>query len=222
MRHLAVLAAVVVAALGWAGSALAGAPDGIAGPWADYVVGANQGCAFRPPDMTTCVSVPPQRSDPQSAVGPAESPPGPNQNIPEGSFYSIGFTDPSRGTAFITLGFDNAICNVPGQDVAVDLFEITQEPYPNEVVNVFVSADNVNYVFAGTVTKEGTVGMPASVPVANRRNVPVAGRNTSIRPWPGPGTSSSFSSFCLPKVTKTWPAAAAQPAPAGTQRFRTP
>jgi len=167
MRHFVVCAAVVVAALGWAGSAFAGTADGIAGPWADYVVGANQGCAFRPPDMTTCVSVPPQRSDPQSAVGPAESPAGPNQNIPEGSFFSIGFSDPSKGTAFLTLGFDNPICNVAGQDVAVDLFEITQEPYPNEVVNVYVSADNVNYVFAGTVTKDGTVGMPASVPVAN-------------------------------------------------------
>ncbi len=167
MKHLAVLAAVVVAALGWAGSALAGTPDGIDGPWADAVVSSNQGCAFIPPDMTTCVSVPPQRSDPQSALGPAESPTGPNQNIPEGSFFSIGFTDPSKGTAQITLEFDNPICNVPGQDVAVDLFEITQEPYPNETVNVFVSSDNSNYVFAGTVSKDGTVGMPASVPVAN-------------------------------------------------------
>ena len=167
MKRFAVIAAVALAALGWAGSALAGTPDGIAGPWADYVVQSNQGCAFIPPDMTTCATVPPQRSNPLAALGPAESPAGQNQNIPEGSFFSIGFTDPSRGTAFITLGFDNPICNVAGADVAIDVFEITQEPYPPEVVSVFVSADNVNYFFAGTVSKDGTVALPAAVPVAN-------------------------------------------------------
>ena len=166
MRRFTVLAAVVVAALAVVGAAQAGNPDGL-GPWADYVVAHNQGCAINPPDITTCVSVPPSRTDPQAAVGPAESPAGPNQNIPVGSFYSLGFTDQSTGTAFLTLGFDNPICNQPGTDLAVDIFEITQEPYPNEVVNVYVSADNVNYVFAGQVIKDGTVSMPASVPIAN-------------------------------------------------------
>ena len=168
MKRFAVFAAVAVAALGWAGSALAGAPDGLAGPWADYVVASNQGCAIQPPDINTCVSVPPSRTDPQAAVGPAESPAGPNQNIPVGSFFSIGFSDPSKGTAFITLGFANPICNVPGPlDLSVDVFEITQEPYPDEAVQVFVSADNMNYFLAGTVTKDGTVALPPQVPVAN-------------------------------------------------------
>ena len=81
MRRFTVLAAVVVAALAVVGAAQAGNPDGL-GPWADYVVAHNQGCAFNPPDMTTCVPVPLTRSDPQAAVGPAESPAGPNQNIP--------------------------------------------------------------------------------------------------------------------------------------------
>ena len=166
MRRFTVLAAVVVAALAVVGTAQAGNPDGL-GPWADYVVANNQGCAFNPPDMTTCVPVPANRSDPQAAVGPAESPAGPNQNIPVGSFYSMGFTDQSTGTAFITLGFDNPICNQPGMDLSIDIFEITQEPYPNETVDVYVSKDNVTYVFAGTVSKDGTVGMPASVPIAN-------------------------------------------------------
>ncbi len=166
MRRFTVLAAVVVAALAVVGVAHAGNPDGL-GPWADYVVAHNEGCALQPPDINTCVSVPPSRTDPQAAVGPAESPTGPNQNIPVGSFYSLGFSDQSTGTAFITLGFDNAVCNQPGVDLAIDVFEITQEPYPDETVNVYVSKDNVNYVFAGSVTKDGTVAMPASVPIAN-------------------------------------------------------
>src|SRR4051812_3051079 len=166
MRRFTVLAAVVVAALAVVGAAQAGNPDGL-GPWADYVVAHNQGCAIQPPDINTCVSVPPSRTDPQAAVGPAESPPGPNQNIPVGSFYSLGFTDQSTGTAFITLGFDNAVCNQPGSDLAIDVFEITQEPYPNETVSVYVSKDNVNYVFAGTVTKDGTVSLPAGFGFAN-------------------------------------------------------
>jgi hypothetical protein len=166
MKRITIFAAVVVTALGWAGSASAGLPDGL-GPWADYVVAYNQGCAFIPPDMTTCVAPPPSRTDPQAAVGVAESPAGPNQNIPVGTFYSVGFTDASKGTAFITLGFDNTFCNAAGADLAVDVFEITQEPYPPESVNVYVSQDNVNYVFAGKVTKDGTVGLPAAIPYAN-------------------------------------------------------
>ena len=166
MRCGTILAAVVFAALSFAGNAFAGAPDG-PGPFADYVVDHHQGCAIQPPNTTTCVPVFANRTDPTAALGVNESPPGPNQNPPLGSFYSMGFSGLANGTAFLTLGFDNPICNVPGNDLAIELFEITTEPYPNEVLNVFVSADNVNYVFAGTVIKDGTVGMPASVPVAN-------------------------------------------------------
>src|SRR6188472_1599152 len=56
MKRFTVLAAVVVAALAVVGAAQAGNPDGL-GPWADYVVANNQGCAFNPPDMVTCVPV---------------------------------------------------------------------------------------------------------------------------------------------------------------------
>lgn len=167
MKRGGVLAAVVVASLWFAGSALAGVSDGL-GPWADYVVAHNQGCAYIPPDLTTCVPVRPDRSDPQAAVGPAESPLGPNNNpIPVGSFYSLGFTAPEKGTAFITLGFDNPVCNGVGNDLAIQIYEITKEPYPPEKVNVFVSQDNVNYVFAGTVAKDGTVGIPAGLQFVN-------------------------------------------------------
>jgi len=167
MKRGGVLAAVVVASLWFAGSALAGVPDGL-GPWADYVVAHNQGCAYVSPDLTTCRAVRPDRSDPQAAVGPAETPhAGDNNPIPAGTFYSLGFTAPEKGTAFITLGFDNPVCNGVGNDLAIDLFEITKEPYPPEKVNVFVSQDNVNYVFAGTVTKDGTVGVPAQFQFVN-------------------------------------------------------
>jgi hypothetical protein len=166
MRRITILATVVVAALVIVGAAQAGNPDGL-GPWADYVVAHNQGCAYQPNDFTTCLSVPASRQDPQAAVGPAESPAGPNQNIPVGSFYSLGFTAPQTGEASITLGFDNAVCNQPGADLAIDVFEITQEPYPPEKVSVYVSADNIHYAFAGVVTKDGQVAMPASVPIAN-------------------------------------------------------
>ncbi len=167
MRRIAIFAAVVVAALTAVGAAQAGVSDGL-GPWADYVVAHNQGCGYIPPDMTTCKPVRPERSDPQSAVGPAETPhTGDNNPIPVGTFYSLGFTAPETGQAYITLGFDNPVCNQPGQDVAVDLFEITKEPYPNEVVHVYASYDNVNYYFAGDVTKDGTVQLPPQVPVAH-------------------------------------------------------
>jgi len=167
MRRIAIFAAVVVAALTAVGAAQAGTSDGL-GPWADYVVANNQGCAYVPPDMTTCRSVRPERSDPQSAVGPAETPhAGDNNPIPVGTFYSLGFTSAQKGQAFITLGFANPICNEPGQDVAIDLFEITKEPYPPEVVHVYASADNVNYYFAGDVAKDGTVPLPPQVPVAH-------------------------------------------------------
>jgi hypothetical protein len=167
MRRIAILATIVVAALSAVGAAQAGVSDGL-GPWADYVVANNQGCAYIPPDMTTCKPVRPERSDPQAAVGPAETPhAGDNNPIPVGTFYSLGFTAPEKGQAFITLGFANPICNEPGQDVAVDVFEITKEPYPAEVVHVYVSADNVNYFFAGDVSKDGTVALPPQVPVAH-------------------------------------------------------
>jgi hypothetical protein len=68
----------------------------------------------------------PERSDPQNAVGPAESP-GPDPTPPPNTFFSLGF----GGT--ITLGFDNPICNARGYDFDIGVVEITQEPYPPEI-----------------------------------------------------------------------------------------
>jgi hypothetical protein len=168
MRCGTILAAVVFAALSFAGNAFAGVPDG-PGPFADYVVDYHQGCAIQPPDTTTCIPVFGNRSDPTAALGPNESPPGPNQNPPLGSFYSMGFSGLANGTSFITLGFDNPICNTVGNDLAIELFEITTEPYPNETVQVFVSQTGApgSFVFAGTVSKDGTVGIPAGLTVVN-------------------------------------------------------
>jgi hypothetical protein len=168
MRRITVLAAVVVAALAVVGAANAGLPDG-PGPWADYVVSNHQGCAIIPNDFVTCQPVRPERTNPQNAVGPAENPPGPDQNVPAtiGTFYSLGLSGLANGEANITLGFDNPICNGPGADLAIDVREVTREPYPDETVKVYVSQDNVNYFFAGTVTKDAAVAMPAAVAVAN-------------------------------------------------------
>jgi hypothetical protein len=180
MRRITVLAAVVVAALAVVGAANAGLPDG-PGPWADYVVSNHQGCAIIPNDFVTCHPVRAERSDPQAAVGPAENPPGPDQNVPAatGTFYSLGLSGLANGEANITLGFDNPICNGPGADLAIDVREVTREPYPNETVKVYVSQDNVNYVFAGTVTKDASVAMPAAVAVANFvRLVDISSPNT--------------------------------------------
>jgi len=168
MRCGTILAAVVFAALSFAGNAFAGAPDG-PGPFADYVVDYHQGCAIQPPNTTTCIPVFGNRSDPTAALGPNESPPGPNQNPPLGSFYSMGFSGLANGTSFITLGFDNPICNTVGNDLAIELFEITTEPYPNETVQVYVSQTGApgSFLFAGTVSKDGTVGIPAGLAVVN-------------------------------------------------------
>ena len=152
MQRAVVLATVGFVALALAGNAFAAAPDGVAGPWADFVVASQQG-----PTEDGGV-VPAARSNPQNAVGPAEAPPGDDPS-PGSTFFSLGF----EGS--ITLGFDNPICNGAGPDI--EAREITLEPYPNETVNVFVSNDGVNFVLAGQISKDGSVGMPASVQVAH-------------------------------------------------------
>ncbi len=155
MRRGTILAAVVIAYLGVVGPALAAPPDGAAGPWADYVVSANQGIANPVGGFL------PNRSDPSAALGPAESPPGDEVVIPTGSFYSMGFG------GSLTLGFENPICNQPGVDLAIEVREITKLPYPVERAQVYVSEDGVTFLLAGTVSRDDTVAMPAGITVAN-------------------------------------------------------
>jgi hypothetical protein len=133
--------------------AVAAPPDG-PGPWADYVVSFNQGTAINGGFL-------PGRSDPTQALGVAEQPAGDNNPFLPGTFVSLGFG------GSLTLGFDNPICNQPGADLAIEVREITQEPYPDETAQVYVSEDGVNFLFAGTVTKDASVGMPAGITVAN-------------------------------------------------------
>jgi hypothetical protein len=153
MKRYTVLAAIVIGLLGVVGSAAGGTPDGAAGPWADSVVAVNQGFAINGGFL-------PGRSDPTAALGPAESPPGDDNPIPNGTFYSLGFN------GSLTLGFDNPICNQPGADLAVEVRETTKEPYPPESAQVYVSEDGINFVLAGTVTKDASVAMPAGITVA--------------------------------------------------------
>lgn len=150
-----VTAAALGALLMSAPSALAAAPDG-AGPWADSVVDVNQ--ALRGNGTPVLAT----RSDPTDALGVAENPPNsPTGNV-EGTFFSLGFG------GSITLGFQNNICNGPGSDVDLALVEATNEPYPVETVDVFVSADGTTYVQAGNdVPRDGEVSLPASVTIAH-------------------------------------------------------
>src|SRR3954447_18077226 len=132
MKQLALFSVAAVLALALAGVAQGAAPDG-AGPCADFVVSATQGTAG-------ALGFLPGRSDPQNAVGPAESPPGNDDPIPDGTFFSLGFG------GFITLGFDNPICNTPGADFDIDVVEITKEEYPPEVADVYVSSDGSTFI----------------------------------------------------------------------------
>src|SRR3954468_20063048 len=131
MKQLALFAVGSALALALAGVAQGAAPDG-AGPWADSVVRAQQGTAGP-------LGFLPGRSDPQNAVGPAESPPGNDDPIPDGTFFSLGF----GGT--ITLGFDNPICNRSGYALDIGVVETTREPYPPEIVNVYVSNNGTTF-----------------------------------------------------------------------------
>jgi len=153
MQRAVVLAVAGLAALVLAGQAVAAAPDGVAGPWADFVVDANQW------PTAGGGAVPAVRSNPQNAVGPAEAAPG-DDPVPGNTFFSLGFG------GSITLGFENPICN-PDGGADIDVIEITLEPYPLETVEVYVSNDGVNFVLAGQISKDGSVSMPASVTVAH-------------------------------------------------------
>ena len=143
------LAVVGLGAVG-AMPAQAAAPDGY-GPWADYVLYQHQGLRA---DGTAVL---PSRSDPKSALGVAE-----NDNS-DGSFFSLGFGGQ------IILGFKNKIVNGTGADVDIKLVEATFEPYPAELVDVYVlkveKCHRLSWVkIAGNVNKDATLPMPSPVP----------------------------------------------------------
>ena len=154
MKRVVLFTTAALVALAFAGVAGGAAPDGVAGPWADFVVAASQG------PTAGGGAVPAARSNPQNAVGPAEAPPG-DDPVPGNTFFSLGF----GGT--ITLGFENPICNGKGYDFDIDVVEITQEPYPPEIVNVYVSKTGASFAFAGQIAKDGSVSMPAGIDVAH-------------------------------------------------------
>ena len=70
--------------------------------------------------------MPPARSDPAAALGVAE-----NTTI-DIHFVALGFGGK------LTLGYQNNICNQPGSDLDLELTEATIEPYPPELVDVYV------------------------------------------------------------------------------------
>jgi hypothetical protein len=162
VRRGTILGAIVIAFVIGIGPAVGAAPDG-SGPWADFVVDFDQGLANNVAgNMTPPGPVLPERSDPTQALGLAESPPGPDPSPPSPpTWVSLGFG------GRIDLGFVNPICNAPGVDLAIEVREITLEPFPDEKAQIYVSEDGVTYAFAGTVTKDGFVSMPPGITVAN-------------------------------------------------------
>ncbi|MBI4080922.1 MAG: hypothetical protein HY430_04090 [Candidatus Levybacteria bacterium] len=138
LRRLLVIIPLLTLSLFFTAITLAAAPDGL-GPWADTVVGTNQGL------MKNGNPVPAIRSDPTSALGVAED------NTTDGNFYSLGFG------GSITLGFDNGISS------GVIIVEATNPNYPVETAQVEVSPDSVNWTIAGNVAQDGRVEVPANL-----------------------------------------------------------
>ena len=120
-------------------SAYAAAPDGD-GPWADSVVEANQGF------LKSGNPVRDARSNPEAALGVAEM-----DGSDETTFYSLGFGGD------ITLGFDQRVCNLDGDDL--EIWETTNGTYPDEVVMLEASMDGVDWVNLGYVTTDGSVDL---------------------------------------------------------------
>ncbi len=150
MKKRLVVVAALLGALILPASAGAAPPDGL-GPWADYVVSAQQGTAR---DGSPVL---PSRSDPTAAVGVAEN------VATEGTFYSLGFGGQ------ITLGYQNNICNGSGADLDLELVEATIEPNLPELVDVYVSLDGVTYTkVASGVNKDANVAFPVNAPPVAR------------------------------------------------------
>ena len=131
----------VVAILFSPSAALAAAPDG-AGPWADNVVTSSQANTKGGTPVST---VNPARSNPTNAVGVAEN------DLADASFFSLAFG------GSITFGFDNGISS------GVFVVEATGGNYPTEKAKVEVSQDGTTWYEAGTVSQDGTVGVPTQI-----------------------------------------------------------
>jgi hypothetical protein len=127
-------------------TAQAASPDG-AGPWADSIVSSSQG-------MTkNGGAIPADRSAPTNALGVAES--GGAAVDPTAdpvTFFSLGFG------GSVTLGFNNAIGNGPGNDLQV--YEVTIGNYPDEKVKVEASEDGSSWtVLSASVNRDGGVDL---------------------------------------------------------------
>ena len=151
MRFITVIAALCAAISVTVGVASAGSPDGATGPWADSVV------QYTPGLNAVGTAVLAERSDPNAALGAPEAKAGNDDPIPTGAFVSLGYG------GSITLGFETATCIRPGAALTIEVREITKEPYPAETAEVSVSADGVNYVVAGTISRDATLPVPAGV-----------------------------------------------------------
>lgn len=149
-RTLAGLLATVGALAALPAIAQAAAPDGN-GPWADEVQSSTQG---KRADGTAVL---PARSNPTAALGVAED------TNSEGTFFSLGFGGQ------IVLGFKNAIVNDAGADMDLELVESTFEPYPKELVDVYVGTKNKYNQsttwtkVASGVNKDAQLSLPASI-----------------------------------------------------------
>jgi hypothetical protein len=148
-----IVAAAAVVALAIAGIASGASADGPNGPWADAIVRFVQGPRI---DGSPVLAT---RSNPNSALGVAEAPVGNDNPIPEGTFTSLGFGGE------LTLAFQNPVCNGPGHDFAIDVREITKEPYPPESADVYVSTDGISFTKVGTISKDAKVAVPKSIPI---------------------------------------------------------
>ncbi len=173
MKKPSLVAAALAGALLIPSGASAAAPDGAAGPWADYVASTQQ--ATRADGSPVL----PARSDPTAALGVAEN------STTEGTFYSLGYG------GNITLGFQNNVCNGSGADLDLELVETTVEPNVAELVDVYVSLDGVTYTkVASSVNKDANVAFGANAP-------PVARfvRLVDVTPRTQPGTMSHYDAY---------------------------
>jgi hypothetical protein len=142
MKKLLILVSILalVTLLAPATLVFAATPDGAAGPWADSVVSYTQGLRK---DGSPVLAA---RSNPNAALGVAEN------NTVEGNFFSLGFG------GWIILGFDNWIINGTGNDIQI--VEATNETYPAELIDVYVSQDGSSWVqIADNVNKDVSVDM---------------------------------------------------------------